>query len=220
MILQTDLSLKYIYKPAKEGVRNPKLLLLLHGYGSNERDLFSFADELPEEFFIISVRAPIELSYGGYAWYDINFMDAEKFNDVAQANEAILKIREFIEVAVDKFHLNRDKVWLCGFSQGAILSNALVLKNPQNIESVMMLSGYVAEDIVGELNSQTYDKVAYFISHGLEDTIIPIEWARETPIFLNKLNIKNQYKEYRSGHGLVPQNFYDLLSWIEKRNNI
>ena len=52
-----NFSLYHITRPSilKE---NAPLLIMLHGYGSDENDLFSFANELPEELFIISVRAP------------------------------------------------------------------------------------------------------------------------------------------------------------------
>ncbi|MXV37478.1 phospholipase [Flavobacteriaceae bacterium Ap0902] len=217
-MINTDLSLKYLYKPAKEGTENPRLLLLMHGYGSNEQDLFSFATELPDDFFIVSVRAPRALSFGGFAWYDINFQDAQKFNDTTQATASIRIIRNFISEVIAKFNLNQEEVWLCGFSQGAILSYAMVLQNPQNIKRVMCLSGYPAQDIIGENISENFDGLAFFISHGTEDAVIPIDWARKGDELLSQFNIPHTYKEYRSGHGLVPQNFYDLLSWIKSHH--
>lgn len=214
-MLQTDLSLKYLNKPAKEGIQRPRLMLLLHGYGSNEADLFSFATELPDDFFIVSVRAPREIQYGGFAWYNINFMDATKFNNVAQAKESIELIRKFIAECVEKFELNNNEVWLCGFSQGAILSYALTLQNQQNIKRVLCLSGYPSPDIIGSEFQEKYDDIAFFVSHGTEDAVIPIAWARKGEEILKQLNIPHVYKEYRSGHGIVPQNFYDMLIWIE-----
>ena len=51
----------------------PPLLLLLHGVGSNEDDLFGLAPYLDERFLIISVRAPNTLGPGSYAWFDVDF---------------------------------------------------------------------------------------------------------------------------------------------------
>ena len=72
--MTTDLH--YIKRPStlKE---NAPLLIMCHGYGSDENDLFSFASELPEELFVISLRAPYAMQPYGNAWYAINF-DAEK----------------------------------------------------------------------------------------------------------------------------------------------
>ncbi|MGV4477535.1 phospholipase, partial [Ornithobacterium rhinotracheale] len=55
-----------------------------------------FAPELPEDFCVVALRAPIDLGFGGYAWYDINFTDLEKFNDVEQAQQAIALIKKCI----------------------------------------------------------------------------------------------------------------------------
>lgn len=213
-MLQTDLSLKYLYRPNQIDVENPKLLLLLHGYGSNEADLFSFVEELPKEFFIVSVRAPKPLDFGGYAWYDIDFVNLKKLYNVEQAQESIELIRKFIPECVEKFNLDTENVWMCGFSQGAILSCALTLQNQQNIKRVICLSGYPAQDIIGKDIQQEYSDLKFFISHGTEDAVIPVDWARKSQELLSGLNIPHQYKEYRSGHGIVPQNFYDMLDWI------
>lgn len=214
-MINSDLSLKYLYKPARENIAHPRLLLLLHGYGSNEQDLFSFAEELPDDFFIVSVRAPRALSFGGYAWYDINFQDAQKFNNVAQAQDSIRMIRNFIAEVIAQYKLNQEEVWLAGFSQGTILSYALTLQNPQNIRKVIGLSGYPAMDIIGDKLSENLEDLSFFISHGIEDAVIPIDWAQKGDELLTQLNVTHTYKTYRSGHGIVPQNFYDMLDWIK-----
>ena len=72
-----NLSLEYKIREPKIKLDKNPLLLLLHGYGSNEEDLFSFATELPDEYYIISARAPYDMQYGSYAWYAINF-DADE----------------------------------------------------------------------------------------------------------------------------------------------
>ncbi|MBQ0768295.1 MAG: phospholipase, partial [Bizionia sp.] len=65
---------------------NAPLLILLHGYGSDENDLFSFATELPKELCIISARAPYPMEPYGNAWYAINFdADKGKWSDNEQA---------------------------------------------------------------------------------------------------------------------------------------
>ena len=90
--------LKYLVRHPKKATENPPLLILLHGYGSNELDLFSFAEELPDELVIVSARAPYEMGHGGHAWYAIN-LDAgnNKHSDLKQANISIEKIAAFID---------------------------------------------------------------------------------------------------------------------------
>src|SRR5690606_20942781 len=107
--------------------KNP-LLLLLHGYGSNEQDLFSFASELPEEYFVVSARAPYDLQYGSYAWYAINFdADQNKFSDHAQAKTSRDLIAKFIDELIENYPIDANNTTLLGFSQGTILSYAVGL---------------------------------------------------------------------------------------------
>ena len=71
------LSLEYLIREPKVTLEKNPVIVLLHGYGSNEADLFSFATELPENHYIISARAPYDMQYNSYAWYAINF-DADQ----------------------------------------------------------------------------------------------------------------------------------------------
>ena len=115
---------------------------MFHGYGSNEEDLFSFAPELPEELFIISVRAPYGMQGLGYAWYSINF-DAEygKWSNDVQAMESRDKISNFLDEACTAYKLDGQNVTLLGFSQGAILSYAVALSFPEKVKNLIALSG-------------------------------------------------------------------------------
>ena len=189
---------------------------MLHGYGSNEEDLFSFAEELPEELFVISIRAPYDLQPFGHAWYAINF-DAQqgKWSDDAQAIKSRETIVKFIEEACIAYQLDTTNVNLLGFSQGTILSYAVALSYPEKIKSVIALSGYINENILKEgYRTQDYSKLAIYSSHGQVDQVIPLQWAQRTPDFLNGLDIANVYREFPSGHGVIPQNFYDFKTWL------
>ena len=213
-----DLSLYHITRTSslKE---NAPLLILLHGYGSDENDLFSFASELPEELFIISVRAPYPMQPYGNAWYAINF-DAEmnKWNDNKQAIESRDLIANFIDQACEKYPVDKNNVTLLGFSQGTILSYAVALSYPQKLKNVIALSGYINEDILPEdINQKDYSNLDFYCSHGSVDQVIPVLWAQKAPKFLEKLNIKHTYSEFPVGHGVAPQNFYELRSWLKDR---
>lgn len=209
--------LHYITRPStlKE---NAPLLIMCHGYGSDENDLFSFASELPEELFIISLRAPYAMQPYGNAWYAINF-DAEKgkWNDNEQAKQSVDKIANFIDYACATYPVNSDNVTLLGFSQGTILSYAVALNYPNKVKNVVALSGYISEEILPDaIENNTVSHLNFFCSHGSVDQVIPVDWARKTPDFLKALEINHVYKEYPVGHGVAPQNFYDFKDWLVK----
>lgn len=210
-----DLSLYHLVREPKIKQEKNPLLLLLHGYGSNEEDLFSFAAQLPDEYFIVSARAPYALPPYGNAWYAINFdADMNKFSDEAQAIESRDLIAKFIDELIQHYPIDKDKVTLIGFSQGAILSYAVALTYPQKIERVLALSGYLNLDIIEDFSTKDISKLTFFISHGIADQVIPVDWARKAPQFLKDMGLEVEYHEYPVGHGVAPQNFYDLLKWL------
>ena len=213
------LSLEYKIRQPRILADNPPLLILLHGYGSNEDDLFSFAPELPDDFLIISIRAPLTLGAGSYAWYTIHFDNSNgKFSDTDEAIDARDKISTFIDEVIANYSVNTEKVFLLGFSQGTILSYSIAMNYPKKVQYIIALSGYINQDLLPEnLDKNKYKNLDFFISHGSADQVIPVEWAQNAPNFLNKLDIKNSYQEYMVGHGVAPQNFYDLKKWIVDR---
>ncbi|MDD2987052.1 alpha/beta hydrolase-fold protein [Flavobacterium sp.] len=210
------MSLHYIVQEPKEKKEKNPLLLLLHGYGSNEQDLFSFASELPDDCYIISARAPYDLQYGSYAWYAINFeADNTKFSDLNQARQSRDLIVTFIDELIAKYPIDASKISLIGFSQGAILSYAVALSYPTKIGQVVAMSGYLNTEIATEgFEKNDLSSLNIFASHGTVDQVIPIDWARKTPAILEKLGIECIYKEYPIGHGVSPQNFFDFKNWL------
>ena len=211
-----SLALEYLIKEPKVILDKNPLLLLLHGYGSNEEDLFSFASELPENYYIISARAPYPLPPYGNAWYAIDFdANMNKFSNDEQAIESRDLIVTFIDELLEKYPIDKNNVNLIGFSQGAILSYAIALSYPEKINKVVALSGYFNQNTMKDgYENNDFSKLQFFVSHGSVDQVIPVDWARKNPEVLNLLNVKNEYHEYNVGHGVAPQNFFDFKRFL------
>ena len=217
--MNKDFSLQHlIRKPKTESTKAPALILL-HGYGSDENDLFSFAEELPDELFIISAKAPYTMQPFGNAWYAIHWDNNDgKFSDDLQAIKSRDLIVDFIDEIIENYPVDPENINLLGFSQGSILSYAVALSYPNKINNVIALSGYVNQGILKEgFENNDFSKLDFYCSHGSVDQVIPVEWARKTKPFLDKLNIKNAYSEFPVGHGVAPQNFFELKDWLKKR---
>ena len=209
--------LHYLLRQSKTSIENPPLLVLLHGYGSNEDDLFSFAEELPDTFLIVSLQAPHAMGSGSFAWYSINFDDKNgKFSDLKQAKESIDQIAIFIDEIKIKYNTKTNQTFVLGFSQGAILSYSLSLFYPNKVQHVIALSGYINTELIPATISKEI-KTDYYCSHGSVDQVLPVEWARKSKPFLDDLGFQNVYFEYPVGHGVAPQNFYSFKTWIEER---
>lgn len=214
-----QLSLQHIIKAPIGQLEKAPVLFMFHGYGSDENDLFSFAGELPEELFIISVKAPYPLQPYGNAWYAINFdADQNKFSNNEQAIESRDKIANFIDEALENYPIDAKNISLLGFSQGTILSYAVALSHPEKIKNLIALSGYVNFDIIADNFKQNdFSKLSVYASHGSQDQVIPIDWARKAPELLSELNIEHKYSEFPVGHGVAPQNFMELKEWLRTR---
>lgn len=214
--MTNSLTLFHLTRPAKTTQKKAPLVLLLHGYGSNEEDLFSFASELPESYFIVSARAPYNLQPFGHSWYDIHFTaDNEKISNDDQAKTSRDLIATFIDELVATYPVDANTITLIGFSQGTILSYAVALSYPEKIKNVVALSGYLNENIlVEDYASKNHKNLNVYISHGSADQVIPNFWASKAPEFLNNLQVKNSYREFPVGHGVAPQNFYEFKNWL------
>ena len=75
------------------------VIFLLHGYGSNEKDLFSLKDFLGDNQFIISLRAPIKLFESGYGWFNLNLenSDIESILDNFQIKNSLKLLKKTID---------------------------------------------------------------------------------------------------------------------------
>ncbi|MDG1573021.1 alpha/beta fold hydrolase [Robiginitalea sp. M366] len=213
------LSFHHLIRPPKTKEGKPPALIMLHGYGSNEEDLFSFAPELPDDLFVISLRAPYSLQPFGHAWYAIHF-EAEqgKWNDTAQAIDSREALNAFLEEAVNAYDLDAERVSLLGFSQGSILGYALALSYPEKIRSLVALSGYLDPAMLGEgYREKDHSHLEIYASHGQLDMVIPPAWAQQAAAFLTEMGIEHRYEEFPVGHGVSPENFHAFRTWLRGR---
>ncbi|MDO5105633.1 alpha/beta hydrolase [Capnocytophaga sp.] len=214
-----ELPLHCIIREPLVKTKRPPVIFMLHGYGSNEEDLFSFANELPAKYAVVSVQAPHKLADFGYAWYSIDFQSEQgKWSDDAQAVESRDLIVEFIDATCELYGYDTKNITLIGFSQGSILSMAVALSYPDKIRNVIALSGYLNTNILKEdYRERTHFTPKFYISHGLSDQVIPVEWARQTVNILKELNVDYTYEEFPVGHGVSPQNFYSFREWLPQQ---
>ena len=189
-------------------------IILLHGYGSDENDLFSFADYLPNKFTIISLRAPFETPMGGFCWFSINFNNSnQKWSDSKQANESISALCSEIDHLIAKYSLNPNQIDLMGFSQGAVISWCLLLDFPMKINRAICMSGYIDRTLLKkDINS--YRDVTAYSSHGTNDEVIPFEWAKNSIELLKKNNRKVIFNAFNDAHNVSQENFQNIIKWL------
>jgi len=203
------------YALHKEGQLPPKktpLLILLHGYGSNERDLLGLCPYFDDrEITCASVRAPYRLDMGGFAWFDIERTPDKIHFDYEQAMQSLIRLYELVKML--KIEFEPTKVVIAGFSQGATMAMAAGFKSPQDYSGVVALSGLYGEEMRPD-NPEVLAQLPVFVSHGIHDEVIPIEQARDSKGLLSELPITLDYFEYDMGHSIAPDCLAQLRKWI------
>ncbi|RZP05370.1 MAG: alpha/beta fold hydrolase [Flavobacteriales bacterium] len=215
-----DLPFFHIHKKSNlENLPSP-LLLMVHGYGSNEQDLFSFSRAIPEKFTIVSIRGDIEIQYNGFAWYNITIdFNGKKSYDINKAIESRDNIIKVIEICKKIYNIDPNNVNLMGFSQGSMLVNAVALTYPEQIRNVISLSGAFDKNIINISKISSFEGLSFYISHGLNDEILPFNLSKQSIEILSENNIDHVFEEYPIGHGVSPENFKSMLSWLIKKTN-
>ncbi|PIE50676.1 MAG: phospholipase [Flavobacteriales bacterium] len=212
------MNLKYIVREPENITPETTILFMLHGYGSDEKDLFAFTETLPKDWIIVSFRAPRDTPFGGFSWYDIQLDNPENRIDIPQAVESLNAIIEHILFISNRYGLVNNETHLCGFSQGGILSYALSLKAPELFNKVACMSCYPEEKLLRDIvkDKKKLEHLRFFISHGNEDAIIPLEWGRKGADFLYELSCFFTFREYMNGHGVNQKNYMDLMDFFNK----
>jgi phospholipase/carboxylesterase len=193
----------------------PPLLLLLHGVGSNEHDLFGLAPYLDERFLIISVRAPNTLGPGSYAWFDVDFTPQGPVIDPAQAEASREALIDFIGEAITAYGVNPNQVYMMGFSQGAIMSASVALTRPDLVAGVALMSGRILPEIQTLMAApEKLEGLPILVVHGVADTVLPINHGRASRQLLASLPVELTYHEYPIGHEVSQESLADVSSWL------
>lgn len=144
------------------------LLVLLHGYGADEHDLYGLIPYLPDGIAVASVAAPLAPPWPmpGRSWYPIEGLDGRSSAAVTLAAEALLR---WLDVAA----AGAPSVALLGFSQGAAVSLQALRLAPHRIDAVVALSGYAAPEPLPSDEVLATVRPAVFWGRGTHDEVIP-----------------------------------------------
>ena len=189
--------------------------MLLHGIGADEHDLFGIAPFLDERFFIASLRAPYDLPYGGYAWFELYIEPGKVVVNVKQAEESRAKLLEFIPKIVADHDLDPARVYLCGFSQGSIISLSAVLTEPAKFAGLVCMSGRCSPEMLPkEYDLEALKYFPIFVTHGVYDPVLPVDNGRGTKEVLSRLPVDLKYNEYEMGHEISQDSLTDVSIWL------
>ncbi|UJP10226.1 alpha/beta fold hydrolase [Microbacterium sp. KUDC0406] len=144
------------------------LLVLLHGYGADERDLFGLVPYLPEGIAVAAVAAPLTPPWPmpGRSWYPIDDLQSRDATQITIAAEALLRW-------LDAEAPDSASVALLGFSQGAAVALQALRLQPSRLDAVVALSGYAAPGALPDDEVLRDERPRVFWGRGTHDDVIP-----------------------------------------------
>ncbi len=194
----------------------PPLLVLLHGFGSHEEDLFTLADAFDPRFLLVSVRAPLTLGAGSYAWFPTQFTPAGPVADTVQAESSRRLLLEFLAWAEQNWE-TAPGATLVGFSQGAIMAASLALTEPQRVRAAVLMSGRILPEVLPAAAPDRLALTEYLIVHGTQDQVLPIAHGRQSREVLRSLGIEPAYQEFPMGHTISDESLALVADWTRDR---
>jgi phospholipase/carboxylesterase len=193
------------------------LLLLLHGYGANERDLFDLADALDPRLHVVSARAPLALPWGGFAWYHLGGAPGRLLPDAESRAAAVATLERFVADLPGRLGADPRRVYLLGFSQGAILALGVAARAPQLVAGVVAVSGYLDPELLPTDGLPALRGLPILQMHGSYDEVIPVAAAHATRAALEPSDARYAYHEYPVGHGIHPDGLGEIAGWVRER---
>jgi phospholipase/carboxylesterase len=188
-------------------------LIMLHGRGADEEDLIGLAEQYDPRLLVLSVRAPYPFAYGGgYTWYDVVSVGTP---DPAMFRLSYDRLSQFVDDALRAYPVDPSRVYLLGFSMGTVMAFALSLTRPELFRGVIANSGYVPEGTHLSFRWRELGNVAYFIAHGREDPVIPVDFARRAKLLFEASTARVTYREYDMGHQISEESIRDSALFVE-----
>jgi phospholipase/carboxylesterase len=184
-----------------------KIVLFLHGYGSNGSDLMALKDYLhlnQSETEFISPNAPesCEFNYFGYQWFALNERTVEEIQRGLKS--AFFYLDDMVNNIVKKFEVKTEQISILGFSQGSMLATYYALQKENTFQNIFSLSGSLPKKILNEIDLKK-NNTKYLIFHGKIDDVVSPNQALETHDFLIDKKMKSQIViDDSCGHSISP----------------
>jgi phospholipase/carboxylesterase len=210
-----EMVLQYKVKLPALSEEKPALVLLMHGVGSNEEDMFRLADEFKGNIVVVSARAPFTIAPGRYAWFALEVMDGIRKINEEQAEKSRQIINLFVNQLSERYSIDPDRVYIGGFSQGGIMAYSVGLTYPKKFAGIFAFSSRLLTEIRPIIKEQKQlEHLKVFIAHGTQDQTLIVEYGREAKQYLSPLLPKLEYHEYAMPHTIIPEELEDFKIWM------
>lgn len=197
----------------------PPLLLLLHGIGADEEDLLPLARSFDPRFLVVSARAPHAAEPMGHRWYAIDWASAPPRADPEEIAASRDLLARFVEEATAAHGTDPARTFLFGFSQGAIISLALLLARPDLVRGVVAHSGRLARLPGPEPTAEALSRAEVLLLHGTRDEVVPAAQGHKAyEVLVPLLGARVAFREFGAlGHGISDDSIAEAARWLTAR---
>ena len=189
-------------------------LVLLHGRGVDENDLFPLLDELDPDRRLLGAtpRGPLSLPPGGNHWYAvrrIGYPDPDTFHQVYPV------LSGWVDALLADNGVPHERALIGGFSQGAVMSYAVGLGAGRPTPAgLLAFSGFMPTVEGFELDLSGRDGFPVAIGHGTHDPVIGVEFGRDARDRLEAAGAEVTYRESPMPHAIDPDYLAELRGWV------
>ena len=213
-----DLPLHSLHRPAAAQIAEPWLLVLMHGVGSNEQDLFGLAPYIPETFHVVSLRAPYRMGPNANAWFEFGVNpDGSRTSDEEQEIASRALVVQTVEALTRQLNVPASRVIVGGFSQGGIMSLSVLLTKPELVAGAMALHSRLLPEVLSQIApASAFAGKQLWVSQGLQDNVIPVANGHFIVKQVEPLGLNLTYREYEGAHEIRPQELTALVAWLQQ----
>jgi phospholipase/carboxylesterase len=189
------------------------VLIGLHGIGGNEQSIAPTATGVNPRLPVISVRAPLQMGPVAFGWYPTQFGPEGPVIDADEAEQGRRALVSFIETYRAEHQVQR--LYLMGFSQGAIMAVAAALSAPSLIQGAVGFSGRFPKEYEGVVRPRSeVAQARLWIGHGTEDDTLPIHLGRAMRDSPEQFGAVYEYSEFTAGHQVTPEMLAASHQWF------
>ncbi len=191
-------------------------LIALHGHGAHALDLIGLSQTLPGGLLWLCPQAQftIEQGFHGFTWFHFDRSDPRREEELARVVD---ELREFIELAIERYPVDPQRLALLGFSQGGMLGYRIALSEPGRFAGFAALSTTLsAETATAVTGGPALSRLPVLLQHGEHDPMITVARARESRQLLEELGVDLEYHEYPMGHQVGVESARHLGAWLTR----
>jgi phospholipase/carboxylesterase len=186
--------------------------VMVHGRLGDEDVMWIFRRAIPRPWLVVAPRAPL-IDKNGYSWLRQPY---HEWPDLSHFDPAVDALTRFVRALPRLYNADPDRLYLMGFSQGAAVSLAALMRDPTLAQGMAGLVGFAPVADEATVGGRRAGRPVFWAS-GLKDNIVPPEQSHRAVELLRRAGADLTYHEYRTGHKLTPEGMRNLHAWFSRQ---